>query len=180
MKVSRTPWWYYVIAVVLGALFGTLLVWRTRSTAIAPVGAPWFVSGVLFVLGIVVLVLAWQVHQYVIGKVKEVDVDKASTTLILCKALAIAGAALAGYYGGELAMCIVWRDVAFYQGLIAECSVACAVTLIDMVIGIVGEGWCQLPPQDGPEHPRTKQARRRKRARGTAAKTTSNPQEQSR
>lgn len=180
MKVSRTPWWYYVIAVVLGALFGTLLVWRTRSTAIAPVGAPWFVSGVLFVLGIVVLVLAWQVHQYVIGKVKEIDVDKASTTLILCKALAIAGAALAGYYGGELAMCIVWRDVAFYQGLIAECSVACAVTLIDMVIGIVGEGWCQLPPQDGPEHPRTKQARRRKRARGTAAKTTSNPQEQSR
>lgn len=180
MKVSRTPWWYYVIAVVLGALFGTLLVWRTRSTAIAPVGAPWFVSGVLFVLGVVVLVLAWQVHQYVIGKVKEVDVDKASTTLILCKALAIAGAALAGYYGGELAMCIVWRDVAFYQGLIAECSVACAVTLIDMVIGIVGEGWCQLPPQDGPEHPRTKQARRRKRARGTAAKTTSNPQEQSR
>ncbi len=169
MRISRTPWWYYVIAVVLGALIGIFLVWRTRTTAIAPVGAPWFVSGVLFVLGVVVLVLAWQVRQYVIGKVKEVDVDKASTTLVLCKALAIAGAALAGYYGGELAMCIVWRDVAFYQGLIAECSVACAVTVIDMIIGIVGEGWCQLPPQEGPEHPNAKKRKKRRRDAAVAA-----------
>ncbi len=169
MRISRTPWWYYVIAVVLGALIGTFLVWRTRTTAIAPVGAPWFVSGVLFVLGVVVLVLAWQVHQYVTGKVKEIDVDKASTTLVLCKALAIAGAALAGYYGGELAMCIVWRDVAFYQGLIAECSVACAVTVIDMIIGIVGEGWCQLPPQEGPEHPNAKKRKKRRRDAVVAA-----------
>lgn len=169
MRISRTPWWYYVIAVMLGALIGTFLVWRTRTTAIAPVGAPWFVSGVLFVLGVVVLVLAWQVHQYVIGKVKEIDVDKASTTLVLCKALAIAGAALAGYYGGELAMCIVWRDVAFYQGLIAECSVACAVTVIDMIIGIVGEGWCQLPPQEGPEHPNAKKRKKRRRDAAVAA-----------
>lgn len=169
MRISRTPWWYYVIAVVLGALIGTFLVWRTRTTAIAPVGAPWFVSGVLFVLGVVVLVLAWQVHQYVTGKVKEIDVDKASTTLVLCKALAIAGAAFAGYYGGELAMCIVWRDVAFYQGLIAECSVACAVTVIDMIIGIVGEGWCQLPPQEGPEHPNAKKRKKRRRDAAVAA-----------
>ena len=169
MRISRTPWWYYVIAVVLGALIGTFLVLRTRTTAIAPVGAPWFVSGVLFVLGVVVLVLAWQVHQYVTGKVKEIDVDKASTTLVLCKALAIAGAALAGYYGGELAMCIVWRDVAFYQGLIAECSVACAVTVIDMIIGIVGEGWCQLPPQEGPEHPNAKKRKKRRRDAAVAA-----------
>lgn len=169
MRISRTPWWYYVIAVVLGALIGTFLVWRTRTTAIAPVGAPWFVSGVLFVLGVVVLVLAWQVHQYVTGEVKEIDVDKASTTLVLCKALAIAGAALAGYYGGELAMCIVWRDVAFYQGLIAECSVACAVTVIDMIIGIVGEGWCQLPPQEGPEHPNAKKRKKRRRDAAVAA-----------
>lgn len=169
MRISRTPWWYYVIAVVLGALIGTFLVWRTRTTAIAPVGAPWFVSGVLFVLGVVVLVLAWQVHQYVTGKVKEIDVDKASTTLVLCKALAIAGAALAGYYGGELAMCIVWRDVAFYQGLIAECSVACAVTVIDMIIGIVGEGWCQLPPQEGLEHPNAKKRKKRRRDAAVAA-----------
>ena len=66
-------------------------------------------------------------------------------------------------------MDIVWRDVAFYQGLIAECSVACAVTVIDMIIGIVGEGWCQLPPQEGPEHPNAKKRKKRRRDAAVAA-----------
>ncbi|MDD6373871.1 MAG: DUF3180 domain-containing protein [Bifidobacteriaceae bacterium] len=176
MKAKRTPWWYYIIGIVVGAILGYALVRMTRSMRIAPVGASWFVSGILFLLAIVVLVLAWQVRQYATGKTKTIDTAKAVNTLVLSKALAIAGSVLAGFYGGQLIMCIVWRDVAFYHGLIPECIVACVVTVIDMVVGIVGEGWCQLPPQEGPEHPNQKKKRAKARRKpATASKTEHKP-----
>ncbi|OZG52101.1 hypothetical protein PSRA_0651 [Pseudoscardovia radai] len=173
MKAKRTPWWYYVIGALVGAILGYALVRTTRGMAIAPVGAAWFVSGLLLALGIVVLVMAWQVHRYVTGKVKTIDTQRAVTTLVLCKALAVAGAVLAGYYAGQLIMCILWRDVQFYHDMIGECIVACVVTVADMVMGIVGEWWCQLPPQEGPEHPNAK--KRGKSRRSAAVAKTPRP-----
>lgn len=156
MRARRTPWWWYVIAVAVGGLLGWSLVRFTRTAAIAPVGASWLTSGLLLAVGVAVLVLAWQVRQYAHGKTRRIDPDKAVTTLILCKSLALAGALLAGYYGGQLVMCLVWIDVEFYHSVIWECVAACAVTVADTVAGIVGEGWCQLPPGEGPEHPNQK------------------------
>ena len=64
MKIRRTPWWQYVVALLLGLIAGCLLVQVSESSGLSLLGAPWFVSVVLLLLGIVVLVMALQVHQY--------------------------------------------------------------------------------------------------------------------
>lgn len=44
--------------------------------------------------------------------------------------------------------------------------------LIDMIIGIVGEWLCQLPPIDGPENPKIKEAAQRQRYAAAATKSS--------
>ena len=45
------------------------------------------------------------------------------------------------------------------------------ICIIDMVIGIISEGLCQLPPDEGAENPKLKRAERRRRLQQAAAKT---------
>ncbi|MBW3088414.1 DUF3180 domain-containing protein [Bifidobacterium sp. 82T24] len=162
MKMRRTPWWQYVVAIVLGTLCGATLVKATEHSAYTLIGAPWLVSLLLAMLGTLVFVMSWQVHKYVKGEFKAMNMDRAVNTLLLAKSLGVAGAALAGWYGGQLIMSLGHLEAEFYSDAALECGVATVICLIDMVIGIVGEHWCQLPPKDGPEHPKTKEAERRR------------------
>lgn len=108
MKIRRTPWWQYVVALLLGLIAGCLLVQVSESSGLSLLGAPWFVSVVLLLLGIVVLVMALQVHQYATtdpqkrARLKPLDPTKAVYTLMLSKALGLTGAALAGWYVGQI------------------------------------------------------------------------------
>ena len=53
----------------------------------------------------------------------------------------------------------------------AQCAVAAVIFLADMVIGIVGEWLCRLPPMEGPENPKMKAAKRRRGIASATAKT---------
>ena len=53
----------------------------------------------------------------------------------------------------------------------AQCAVAAVICLADMVIGIVGEWLCQLPPMEGPESPKMKASKRRRGIASATAKT---------
>ena len=64
MKTRRTPWWQYVIGAVLGLLAGIGLASYGESSGLSLIGAPWIVTGLLAVLGVIVLILALQVHKY--------------------------------------------------------------------------------------------------------------------
>ena len=108
MKIRRTPWWQYVVALLLGLIAGCLLAQVSESSGLSLLGAPWFVSVVLLLLGIVVLVMALQVHQYATTdpqkrtRLKPLDPTKAVYTLMLSKALGLTGAALTGWYVGQI------------------------------------------------------------------------------
>ncbi|OXN00731.1 DUF3180 domain-containing protein [Bifidobacterium vansinderenii] len=160
MKARRTPWWYYAIAVILGGFAGVMLVKLTEHSEYTFTGAPWIVPVLLGLLGVLVLVLSWQVHKYVKGDLKDLSMERAVNTLVLAKSLGVAGAALVGWYGGQLVMCLPHLDAEYYANAALECGVAAVVCLADMIIGIVGEYWCQLPPHEGPEHPQVKEAER--------------------
>ncbi|MDN6523480.1 MAG: DUF3180 family protein, partial [Bifidobacterium crudilactis] len=73
MKARRTPWWYYLVAALLGLIGGAGLVRLTESSQLNVLGAPWFVSAMLVLIALVVLYMAWQVHLYVKGKRREMD-----------------------------------------------------------------------------------------------------------
>ncbi|RBP97377.1 hypothetical protein CRD60_07060 [Bifidobacterium aemilianum] len=167
MKVRRTPWWYYLLALVIGLLAGLAIAMAAERFALSLIGAPWMVSMVLLIMGIVILVLALQVHKYATTEPAKrrsgMDPAKAVYTLVSAKALGLAGAALTGWYGGQILVSLPHLDAPYYKRAIMECALALVVCLIDMVIGIIGEKLCELPPTEGPEHPKVKEAKRRRK-----------------
>ena len=63
-------------------------------------------------------------------------------------------------------------EAEFYSQAVIECAVAAVACLIDMIIGIVGEWLCQLPPIDGPENPKIKETAQRQRYAAAATKSS--------
>lgn len=82
-------------------------------------------------------------------------------TLVLAKALGLAGATLAGWYGGQIVVSLSHIEADFYAHAVTECAIAAVVCIADMIIGIIGEWLCQLPPNEGPENPKIREAKRR-------------------
>lgn len=132
------------IAAVVGA-GGSLLALRDGGT---PVNLPKTTLLVGIVLGLVVLVMAWNVRQFKLGKRKALDPAAAVRTAMLAQASAYSGALLAGMYGGYAAVLVRdWahiprREAAIAAGLAALGGVAM------LVAGIVGEWWCRIKPGD--------------------------------
>lgn len=175
MNARRTPWWHPLIALLLGALAGVGIAMLGEHYSVTLIGAPWFVAVLLIIVGIVVLVLALNVHKYANTDPKKrpntfVNPALAFNTLVLCKALILAGAALAGWYGGQIIPSIAHFEASFYEHAVVECAVTAAVCLIDMVIGLVGERLCQLPPTEGPESPKIEAAARKRDVAPAATK----------
>lgn len=177
MKARRTLWWQYVVAAALGLLAGMGLAAYGEGSGLSLLGAPLVVTALLALLGVLVLVLAVQVHKYANTDPKKrphsfINPTVAVYTLMLSKALGLAGAALAGWYVGQILMSLGHIEATYYHDAIVQCGFAAVVCLADMIIGIVGEWLCQLPPSEGAEHPKMKQASKR---RGVipAAETTS-------
>mgnify|MGYP002518392304 FL=1 len=177
MKARRTPWWYYALAAIVGLLAGLGFAKIGEISGLPLIGAPWIVPIVLAVLGVAVLCMALQVHKYTTkdpekrAQLKPLDPQKAFATLMASKALGVAGAALTGWYVGQILMSLPHGEATFYSQAIVECAVAGVVCLADMVVGIVGEWLCQIPPIDGPEKPKTKEAAQRNRYAAAATKS---------
>lgn len=177
MSIHRTPWWQYVIALLLGLIAGAGLAKISESSGVSLIGAPWFVSLLLLALGIMVLVMALQVHQYATtdpakrARLKPLNPDMAVTTLMLAKALGLAAAALAGWYGGQILMIVEHLEADYFTQTAIQCGIAAVICVIDMIIGIVSEWLCQLPPMEGPENPKMKEVQRRRSLASATAKT---------
>lgn len=160
MRARRTPWHYYVIAAVAGLVAGMALAYFTRNSSVNVLGSSWVVPVILGLLGILVLVLAWTVRRYAKGELKDIDPRRAFNTLVAAKSLSIAGAVLAGWYVGQLVVVLPRGDSPYYSEVILECAVSAGIGCFDVIAGIVAEWWCQLPPNEGPEHPTVKRRKK--------------------
>ena len=132
MSTRRTPWWQPALGIVLGLAAGAGVAVLGERYGLTLIGAPWFVAALLVAIGVLVLVLAINVHKYATTDPRK-------------------------------------RPRTFVNPTLAFTGVIC---LADMVIGLVGEWLCQLPPNEGPENPKMKQAARERGITPAAAKTT--------
>lgn len=178
MKAQRTPWWYFVTAMILGLALGAAIAYYGEDVAgVSLLGAPWIVLVLLMVLGIVILIMALQVHKYATTDPRKrstvVDPMKAVYTLVLSKALGLAGAALAGWYGGQILVVLAHAEAPYYSKVLVECVVAAVICLADMIIGIIGEWLCQLPPDEGAENPKMRAMQRRRGVSPAATRESS-------
>ena len=155
MKTRRTPWWQYVIGAVLGLLAGIGLASYGESSGLSLIGAPWIVTGLLAVLGVIVLILALQVHKYANTDPKKrphsfINPTIAVYTLVLAKALGLAGATLAGWYGGQIVMSLSHIEADSMHTPSPSAQSRPWVCIADMIIGIIGEWLCQLTAERRP------------------------------
>ena len=162
MRTRRTPLAYYLVALILGMAGGLTISEISMSSRTDLMGAPWLVSLLLFILGVMILLMAIQVHRYAKGERKEMDSRFAVNTLVMSKSLGIACAALLGWYGSQALVSLGHSSAPYYAAVMQECLAASAVCLIDVVIGAVGEWLCQLPPDEGPENPKKRNSAKRR------------------
>lgn len=175
MRAQRTPWYYYVVGFFIGLAAGAALAYYTRDWSVSVLGSSWIVPALLVALGIIVLILAWTVRKYAKGELKDIDPRRAFNTVVMAKSLAIAGSGLTGWYVGQLLVVIPRAEAPYYSRVILECAIAAAACLFDVIAGIIAEWWCQLPPNEGPEHPKVKQRKAMQRQRATQAESAKSP-----
>ena len=159
MKAQYTAWWHIIVAVIVGITLGVSIASIVERSSLAMLGAPWFVDIVLVCLGIAVLVLAWQVKQYVAGKRPYIDANRSLMTLVAAKALTLGASMLVGWYGGQLLICIPHWEIEYFHTVGVQCIIAAVICMLDIIAGYVGQYWCALPPNQGPEHPQVKAQR---------------------
>ncbi|WP_166970394.1 DUF3180 domain-containing protein [Brevibacterium atlanticum] len=141
----------------------TLAVWAVIGTVLAVVvdvvlesqgfalsGLPWFAIIGMLVLAAVLLVLGWPIKKWNDGdRTKEIDPLQAARVAVMAKASALTGAGLAGWYLGNAGYYFLSAP-GIRNDLAAGMLVAMISAAALMIVGIIVEGFCEIPPQDPP------------------------------
>jgi hypothetical protein len=148
------------LTVVLIALVATGLswlgldLWAGRGGLPPPL--PWTTVAFLVVLVSLVVLAGLPVRRWVAGRrERALDPLVAARTVVLAKAAAYGGAALAGWYAGQaLVLLPNLVEVRRPRLVIALLSVLASVGLA--VAGLLVQRWCRVPPSDDdPDDPGT-------------------------
>lgn len=146
MKARRTPWWHYLVLFVIFFLIGLIAAtWSSRNSS-AMMSAPWYLSASIVGVGLVIAWSAWQVRRFVDGKIRKMSPQRSVNTVICAQALALAAAALAGWYGAHFIIAVQHTDIAYFSTVAWQTAIATAACLVDLGLGIVSEFWCLMPP----------------------------------
>ena len=149
MKARRTSWAALVCALAAGVALGYAFARFIGLTNLPLLGTTYAASGILFLLGVLVLIMGLTVRRYVKGSLKYMDPGRAFLTLASAKALSIGGSFLAGWFSGQIIDVSSKADASFFRHALITCAVAAFVSLLDAACGIAVEKWCQLPPPGG-------------------------------
>lgn len=155
MRVRRTPWWHFLILVLIGCVCGAGVILVGDHTSFSLIGTTWFVTCILLILGGLILYSTWQVHLYIttppMKRKRQIAPIQAVRILVMTKSLGLVCALLLGYYTVQSLLLLDRSDIPFYRGVIIRCAVTAVVCLIDLVCSIIGEWLCQIPPDDQQE-----------------------------
>ena len=138
-----------VCALGVGVALGWAFARFIGLTNLPLLGTTYAASGIMFLLGLGLLIMGLTVKRYVKGHLKYLDPGRAFFTLAYAKALCIGGFFLAGWFCGQIINIASKSEASFFRHALITCAIAAFVSLLDGVFGIVVEKWCQIPPNDG-------------------------------
>ena len=141
----------------------TLAVWAVIGTVLAIVadvvlesqgfslpGLPWFAVIGMLVLSAILLLLGWPIKKWNDGdRTKEIDPLQAARVAIMAKASALTGAGLSGWYLGNAGYYFLSAP-GIRNDLAAGMLVAMTSAAVLMIVGMIVEGFCEIPPLDPP------------------------------
>jgi hypothetical protein len=119
-----------------------------------PVPLPWTAFGGMLVIAAAVLVAGRPVRRWTRGdRSRRLDALRAARTLVLARAAAYSGAALAGFYVAQGLLALPHLDVEPRRERLLMAGLATGCALVMVVSGLVVERWCRLPPADDEDTP---------------------------
>ena len=135
------------VAVVAGVL--TWVVLDVLDPTAASVPLPWTVPVLLVLLAGTVLTAGRPVRRWNQGhRDRPLDPLRAARTVVVAQAAGVTGAALAGAYGGLVALLVPMTHIEVRLDRLWLGLAAMAASLLLLVAGVVVERWCRLPPED--------------------------------
>lgn len=143
-----------LVAAVAGLVSFGIFALLSRGGALVP--RPPVLAGILVVvMGVLILWLARPVRQYLQGRATSpLDPLRAARTVVLAQAGALTGAAVAGWYAGQLVVVLTGLELVANRARILPLSLTIAAALGLAVAGVVAQRWCRVDPRDeDPEEP---------------------------
>lgn len=129
------------LGLVLGFLLNTVLAAQGFAVLVPPLS----LALALVLIAALLLLLAWPVRAAARGE-KRIDPFYATRVVVLAKASALSAALLAGAAAGILAYLLSRAVVPLGSTLASGATLVAAVILV--VVALVAEHLCSLPPQD--------------------------------
>ena len=158
-SVSLTPWRALLVAALFGGLAGWLVVVTANAFDLLPPRIPWSAPIGLVVFAALVGVLAWSTHQRLQVRRERMEPQRAVAFLVLGKASALAGAAVAGGYLGFALMFLARIDAASPRDRVIRSAVAVVAGVALAIAGLRLERACKVPGLDDDEDEPTPDSR---------------------
>ncbi|MEO5608589.1 MAG: DUF3180 domain-containing protein [Ornithinibacter sp.] len=140
-----------LVAAVAGLVSFGLFALLTRGGSLVP--RPPVLAGILVVvMGALVLWLAHPVRHYLQGRAtSSLDPLRAARIVVLAQAGALTGAAVAGWYAGQLAVVLTGLELLANRARLLPLGLTIAAALGLVAAGLVAQRWCRIdrPDDDG-------------------------------
>jgi H+/Cl- antiporter ClcA len=147
-SVSLTPWRALAVAALFGGLAGWLVVVTANAFDMLPPRIPWSAPIGLVVFAALVGALAWSTHQRLQVRRERMEPQRAVAFLVLGKASALAGAAVAGGYLGFALLFLTRLDAATPRDRVIRSAVAVVAGVAVAIAGLRLERACKVPGAD--------------------------------
>jgi hypothetical protein len=147
-SISLTPWRALLVAALFGGLASWLVVVTANALDMLPPRIPWTAPVGLVVFAALVGALAWSTHQRLQVRRERMEPQRAVAFLVLGKASALAGAAVAGGYLGFALMFLTRIDAATPRDRVIRSAVAVVAGVALAIAGLRLERACKVPGLD--------------------------------
>jgi hypothetical protein len=133
-----------LLAVGVAVVTWLVLRWWSSSGHELPM-LPWSTPGVMGLLAVAVLVVGWPVRRWTRGhRTEPLDPLRAARTVVLAKAAQYAGALLAGWYAGQVAVIVPSLDVEPRRDMLVRALVSVLAALLVWGVGWLVERFCRV------------------------------------
>lgn len=148
--MHRTSTSTLAVWAVIGTLLAVVVDVVLESQGFSLPGLPWFAVIGMLVLAAILLVLGWPIKKWNDGdRTKEIDPIQAARVAVMAKASALTGSGLAGWYLGNAGYYFLSAP-GIRNDLAAGMLIAMIAAAALMIVGLIVEGFCEIPPQDPP------------------------------
>jgi small-conductance mechanosensitive channel len=152
-SVALTPWRALVVAALFGGLAGWLVVVIADALDALPPRVPWSAPIGLAIFAALVAALAHSTHQRLQVRRERMEPQRAVAFLVLGKASALAGAAVAGGYLGFALMFLTRIEADAPRDRVIRSAVTVVAAVVLAAAGLRLERACKVPDDEDDPKP---------------------------